>query len=309
MRFVRTVLAIACLPATTLAQQDPPYSVGAGIAITTDYVFRGISRTRGGPALQLGVDGSYTLGPVDVFVRAWASNVDLVQNDQDSGEDINSDDEEDIEDEEDDTELDDDTDEEIDEGDDEVGDDEDIDEETDDEEVTDDVDDDGEQVELDFYAGVRGELPIGDGLDWDAGVVYYAFPWVSNSSAYDFIETFFGLSYTFFDQILEPEVGVRVYYALDYAAGSGKDIYTDGFADLSLPYDVYLDLHVGYQVAANDALFGLPDYVDWRVGLSREIASLDFSLSYVDTNLTKGQCFGGRDLCEARAVFTVSMEF
>jgi uncharacterized protein (TIGR02001 family) len=320
MRFFRSFLAIAFLPATTLAQQDPPYSIGANIAITTDYVFRGVSRTRTGPALQFGVDGSYTLGPIDLFVGAWASNVDLGGFEQvategvdtgDGEETGNENDETDVDGEEggDETDIDgeeggDETDVDGEEGDDET----DVDGEEGDDE-TGDGDGDGEQVELDFFVGVNGELPLGAGLDWDAGVVYYAFPWVNNSSDFDFIEAFFGLSYTFIDQVLEPEVGVRVYYSPDYAAGSGQDIYTEGSTGFSLPYDVDLDLHMGYQMASDGAPFGLPAYFDWRIGLSREIALLDFALSYVDTDLSKEECFGGRNLCEARAVFTVSMEF
>ena len=113
-------------------------------------------------------------------------------------------------------------------------------------EVAEDGDSDGEQVELDFYAGVTGELPIGAGVDWDAGVIYYAFPWAVHSSDHDFVEVFVGLSYGFVDQLLELEVGIRVYHSLDYAAGSGQDTYTDGSVGFSLPYDVDLGLHVGY---------------------------------------------------------------
>ncbi len=298
MRFFRFFLASAFLPATTLAQQDPPYSIGANIAITTDYVFRGVSRTRTGPALQFGVDGSYTLGPIDLFVGAWASNVDLGGFEQVATEGVGTGDDEETGNENDETGVD------GEEGSDETG----VDGEEGGDE-TGDGDGDGEQVELDFFVGVNGELPLGAGLDWDAGVVYYAFPWVNNSSDFDFIEAFFGLSYTFFDQVLEPEVGVRVYYSPDYAAGSGQDIYTEGSTGFSLPYDVDLDLHMGYQVASDGAPFGLPAYFDWRIGLSREIASLDFALSYVDTDLSKEECFGGRNLCEGRAVFSVSMEF
>ncbi len=61
-----------------------PFAGGAGnqlelsatTALTTDYVFRGISQTNQKPAIQGSLDAAYGI----FYVGAWASNVDLVDN-------------------------------------------------------------------------------------------------------------------------------------------------------------------------------------------------------------------------------------
>jgi hypothetical protein len=147
------------------------------MAITTGYVFRGISRSRRCSALQVGLDGSFTLRPVDLFIGAvCASNVALDRLEIKGARRVFASGEE-----------------------------------------VEDGDSDGDQVELDLCAGVSGELPMGDGIDWDADAIYYAFCYAflcaAHSSDHDFIEVFLGLSCAFLDAILEPEpeVGASVY--------------------------------------------------------------------------------------------------
>jgi uncharacterized protein (TIGR02001 family) len=64
------ILVMASVPAGTLAAG----SVGGHVAATTDYVFRGVSQTRGGSAAQ--ADLHYKT-PSGWFAGAWASTVDL----------------------------------------------------------------------------------------------------------------------------------------------------------------------------------------------------------------------------------------
>jgi len=49
------------------------FDVAFGAAVTTDYLFRGISQTDGGPAVQGYVEFDYDL----VYAGVWASNVDF----------------------------------------------------------------------------------------------------------------------------------------------------------------------------------------------------------------------------------------
>ncbi|MGC1954576.1 MAG: TorF family putative porin [Gammaproteobacteria bacterium] len=164
------------------------------------------------------------------------------------------------------------------------------------------------QTEFDFYGGFTGKLPLGEGMTWNAGVIYFMYPGADTERDYDFIEGYLGLGYAFSQVALTPEVGIKVSYTPDYFLESGDGIYVDGTGTLSLPYDLGLGFHYGYQSIEDEDVFGAPSYSDWSVSLSKEVLSLDLSIAYVDTDLSKDEC-GGTSLCDARAVFTVSKSF
>jgi len=103
MRPTRLALALAlamlALPMSALAQEsgatDDPAQEAApaadaadeeatpnwtwNLAVTTDYVFRGVTQTDYQPALQAGMD--YSFGDSGWYVGAWASNVDFADDD------------------------------------------------------------------------------------------------------------------------------------------------------------------------------------------------------------------------------------
>lgn len=79
--------ALSLLPLTAFAQENPAdesavEDVGAeeesifswNAALTSDYVFRGVSQTDEEPALQLGADLNFDSG---FYIGAWGSNVDF----------------------------------------------------------------------------------------------------------------------------------------------------------------------------------------------------------------------------------------
>ncbi len=58
--------------------EDSPHEFSANVAYTTDYVFRGVTQTDSGAALQGGFDYSYTgFEAVDIYAGTWASNVNF----------------------------------------------------------------------------------------------------------------------------------------------------------------------------------------------------------------------------------------
>lgn len=57
---------------STLAAQAQEGAIGANVALTTDYVYRGISQTSGGSALQGGFDFASETG---FYVGTWASSI------------------------------------------------------------------------------------------------------------------------------------------------------------------------------------------------------------------------------------------
>ncbi len=75
-------LCLALLPGvTSLCRADGHWS--GSVAATTDYVFRGISQTYGGAALQAGLDYQSSRG---WFAGSWASNVSPYPFDSDAAE-------------------------------------------------------------------------------------------------------------------------------------------------------------------------------------------------------------------------------
>ena len=76
-----TVLGAMSLSATTAAAQEMksgfPGTFSANVALTSEYLFRGISQTDDAPALQGGFDYELPAGPVNLYLGVWGSNVDF----------------------------------------------------------------------------------------------------------------------------------------------------------------------------------------------------------------------------------------
>lgn len=78
---------LGCIIATALVlsapvsvyAEDSPHEFSANVALTSDYLFRGISQTEGNPALQGGFDYAYggDVLPVGFYAGVWASNIDF----------------------------------------------------------------------------------------------------------------------------------------------------------------------------------------------------------------------------------------
>jgi uncharacterized protein (TIGR02001 family) len=68
----KTLIATALLASTTPALAEIP-DISANVALTTDYVFRGVSQTDNQFAIQGGFDWASDMG---IYLGTWASNVD-----------------------------------------------------------------------------------------------------------------------------------------------------------------------------------------------------------------------------------------
>ena len=72
-----SLLIMAALSAPLAVQAaDSPHSLSGNISLTSDYVFRGVSQTQNGPAIQGGFDYSHASG---FYIGTWASNVGWVE--------------------------------------------------------------------------------------------------------------------------------------------------------------------------------------------------------------------------------------
>jgi uncharacterized protein (TIGR02001 family) len=161
---------------------------------------------------------------------------------------------------------------------------------------TDDGDYDG-SLELDIYGGFSGSF--NDDWGYDVGVLYYAYPGDDGDDG-DFLEVYGSVSW--------KDLTVGVNYSDDYYAETDKATYIYANYSYGLPMDISLDLHVGYQMLEEDGGFLSSDedaYTDYSIGLTKSFMDLDFSLSYVGTDLDDDDVFG-TDWGDGVAVFAIS---
>ena len=168
---------------------------------------------------------------------------------------------------------------------------------------------DNASVEMDFFGGFTGTLPtLLPRLTWDIGGLHYYYPG-SNDPAlnhFDFTEVYGGLTYDFG----VASVNFYINHSPDFFAETGDSTYYSTTVKIPLPKNFGIALHAGDFDFDDNALVGLPDYVDWKVGVTAKLLNFfDLDLSYIDTDISQRRCFGGLNWCDGRVVFSVSHAF
>lgn len=162
-----------------------------------------------------------------------------------------------------------------------------------------DAADDGATVEIDIYGGLRGEI-AGTGVGWDAGFVYYAYPGASSSLNYDFVELQGGLSYDF--GIASASVNFN--YTPEMFGDSGDAYYPKISIDVPVGKFLTLSGSLARQWIQKNDVFGQPDYTEWGIGATVNVAGFDLNLAYTDTNID-----GNPDGADSAVLFTLSRSF
>lgn len=151
--------------------------------------------------------------------------------------------------------------------------------------------------EVDTYAGYAAGLgPLG----YDAGVIYYTYP---GSYRDNYYEVYGKLSY---QGLTASDNWTPNFFA---RTGTGNYALLSYTVPGKLPAGISVGAHVGHQWISNNAAWGTPDYTDYGVSVSRDLAGVTWKLEYDDSNLSKSECFGGSNLCEGTAVLSVSKSF
>ena len=152
-------------------------------------------------------------------------------------------------------------------------------------------------TELDIYAGYGAETE--DGLSYSFGFLHYAYPSAAGSLNYDFTEITGSLGFENFS--------LDVAYTSDYFAGSGSASYIALGYGFDLEDDMgSVSFSIGSQSVDDNAAWGTPDWMDYKIAYGTSFSSLDFEIAYVDTDLSEAECFGGSDWCDATVVLTLS---
>lgn len=162
-------------------------------------------------------------------------------------------------------------------------------------------------VELDIYAGKRGELAPGVG--YDAGVLTYVYPGnglrhVTGFASANTTELYGQLSY--------GPASLKYSHSLTNLFGF-VDSKHSGYLDLSanpeLAQGFVLNLHAGRQRVAHNAA---ASYTDWKIGLTRDFGFVTGALAWIGTNADKSAYASpanGKFLGKSAWVLSVSKTF
>jgi uncharacterized protein (TIGR02001 family) len=157
-------------------------------------------------------------------------------------------------------------------------------------------------VEVDLYAGRRGELA--PGLSYDAGVLGYAYPSNGLHPDANTLELYGQLGYG--PATLKYSHATTNLFGF---ADSRRSGYLDASANPDLGGGWTLNLHAGRQHVRNHAA---ASYTDWKAGVAKDVGVVTVALAYVGTNADRiayaspvNRKFTGRDAL----VVTVSRAF
>jgi uncharacterized protein (TIGR02001 family) len=159
-------------------------------------------------------------------------------------------------------------------------------------------DGDNGYLEIDYTGGITTTVK---GLKLDAFGIYYTYPDSNEALNYDYVEAGAGAGYDFGFANLTGQF----FWSPDYFGGIGDAYYFSGNVSVPLPFKLTAAAHIGYN--AFDAGTST-DYADWSISITRNILGFDLSVAYVDTDLSKAECFGNSN-CDARGVFTIAKAF
>lgn len=164
----------------------------------------------------------------------------------------------------------------------------------------------GSNLELDLYGGWRGQ--IAEGVNADAGLLYYAYPG-SSGGDFEFFEPYANVSVT--RGPVTGKAGVNVAWAQDALAGN-SNTYVYGELSLAIPHiPVTLTGHLGNS-HGDTPLTPSGDYVDWSLAATATWNRLTFGVAYVDTNLSATEAAQGgatRDIVDGAVVATLAASF
>lgn len=159
----------------------------------------------------------------------------------------------------------------------------------------------GNSLELDLYAGYKGEL---GGVGFDVGLLQYYYPgefdsgWRSTLGLKNpnTLEAYVGLTWQFLS--FKYSNATTNLFGIPDSKGSQ-------YFDLGASYEVLpgttVVAHYGHQQITGPA----ESYSDWKIGVSQAVAGLTVGLYYVDTDMDDKSDFDA----DARYVLSVSKTF
>lgn len=208
-RFGMAIAAAMTVGAVVAPTATAEGEFSGNIALTSDYVYRGVTQSDGAPM----VSGGFDWASDDFYVGTWASGVDF---------------------------------------------------------------NDGTSTEIDFYAGWT---PSAGTVDFDLGVIYYAYPDAPDDPEQNFVEVYAGAGTT----LGVIDVGASYAYSPEFYGESGTAGYLNLTAGTALGENFGVDVSYGYS-----DFYDLEDasYSDFSIGVTTSVEDyFDLDFRYIGTDL------------------------
>jgi len=161
-------------------------------------------------------------------------------------------------------------------------------------------------VEVDLYAGKKGDL--GKGFSYDVGGLYY---WYPDNGMYS-ITGANANTFELYGKISYGSAYIKYSHSLTDTFG-WADSKNSNYVDVGYDYDLgagyTLNLHGGHQKI--EGTVGA-SYYDWKMGVSKEFYGVGFSLAYIDTDAkdaTYTSPANGKNMGRAALVLTATKTF
>jgi uncharacterized protein (TIGR02001 family) len=174
-------------------------------------------------------------------------------------------------------------------------------------------------IEMDFYAGYKGEIT--KDLGFDVGVLQYYYPQKNKTVDFDVTELYAGIAYQWLSfkyshTVSKDYFGIGESFQLGVPLAyrpSGRNTgYFDLSANVPLVEKLTLNAHVGYTRFASDLRdvrdaggtgIGVPNYTDYKLGVTYDVGA-GFTAAAAYVGATKKSYFG--DINKARVILTVA---
>jgi uncharacterized protein (TIGR02001 family) len=153
------------------------------------------------------------------------------------------------------------------------------------------------RAELDYSLGWERNVA---GIHLDGGITYATYPGSPSGLNYNYWEANLDWSRDFGPAKLLGKFALSP----DYFGSSGTEAYAEIGPDFRLPLDLTLSGRVGQQWVEDPDRAGLPDFLNWQIGISHQMFGFTGTLRYTETN-AGAQCGFGRE-CGQVVLFELS---
>lgn len=159
-------------------------------------------------------------------------------------------------------------------------------------------------LELDFTAGYSHEFS--ETTNGSLAGAYYSYP-SSEPAHYEYFEIVGKLGHDLGAFALNGEFT----YSPDYSGRTGSGVGLTGGMEIPIAIGgidwLSASGHAGYQWIEDNVAYGTPDWMFYDFGLTATWNIVAFDVRYTGTDLDKGECFGGTNVCGNAVVWSVTL--